>query len=45
MKMIIPAMALLLLAGCATVPPRCDRHLTRINAPSSGRARTVVVHP
>lgn len=45
MKVIIAAIALLLLAGCASAPRRCDRHFTRINAPSSGQARTVVVHP
>lgn len=37
--------ALLVLAGCASQPPRCDRRLTPINAPSGAIPRARGVGP
>jgi hypothetical protein len=33
MKIVVFVAALLVIAGCASKPPRCDRRLTPINAP------------
>lgn len=45
MKAIVVAIALLLLAGCASASRHCDRRLTPINPAFTGQARTGVVHP
>jgi len=42
MKVGVALLALLLLVGCASKPPRCDRRLTPINVPGSADGRTRV---
>lgn len=37
--------AMLLLVACASQPPRCDRHLTPINAPLRGGRHAGVAGP
>lgn len=45
MKTVALVIALLLLAGCASRPPRCDRRLTPINASFRGGTHARVVGP
>jgi hypothetical protein len=43
MKIAVPTIALLLLVvGCASESPRCDRRLTPINSPDRAVVRTMV---